>query len=448
MNKTLFLQKIFLMITLLVSYVFLLVVFVVYNEKVCKSYVIFKILHNTDIASCMTIRYLTFVYYCLTAIITITMIISSYIIKTKKITNPFSFLQTTRKRSSVLIFIPVFSESMEELSNTLNSVLLNDYPNENKTIFIVVDGKVKGRNNDDYTSNYARDLLDVGFNHSYSNEYDLYIGIYKNMDYILFIKSNNKGKKNSFLTVMKILNISHCRYNEASSYISFEDSEYEYIHNRIYDQGIDLHKINYTLMLDTDTKINADGITKLVDYLDSYPFTSAVCGNTKITNKTDNIITLSQCYEYYITHYGLKSVECVYGDVLVLSGCFSLYRSEIICDKRIIKQYEIENDKNIYQANLTKLGEDRLLTNLIMTRFPMFNTRYIEQAVCFTKAPTSFKTFLSQRRRWTNSMLFCNLMLLWRTPRYNITKRIRFILIILFEIWIILYLPVVSSYRL
>lgn len=56
---------------------------------------------------------------------------------------------------------------------------------------------------------------------------------------------------------------------------------------------------------------------------------------------------MSQYYEYYITHYTLKALENIFGNVLVLSGCFALYRSNILINKKLIQMYSEEDNSTL-----------------------------------------------------------------------------------------------------
>jgi chitin synthase len=394
----------------------------------------------------MGFRYMYILYDVLLGCLLLLTLVASLYIKLLKVDNPYYSLKSVIKRSNVMIFIPVYSESKNELENTLESVVLNDYPTKSKIMFIVVDGNKKGKDNDDMTSNYARELLDVDINLLKDNENELYVGSYKYVKYILLIKGVNKGKKDSFISVIRTLMGSNKNKEiSKSKEVKSDENKYKRWSDIIVENGVNINKVDYVLMLDTDTRIDASGLRYLVDYLDSNPFTSAVCGETTLTKSDSNILVMAQYYEYYITHYTLKAFETLYGDVLVLSGCFALYRRNILSNKYLLEEYESDDSGNLYKANLSQLGEDRLLTNLILRYYPDFNTKYIESAKCYTNVPMTFKTLLSQRRRWTNSLIFCNIMLLMNLPRYKIWKRISFFLVLVFELWIVLCMPLLLT---
>lgn len=427
----LYYQKIFFLSSVISVYLVITLFYVIIPNNYCNNYDILSFYINDDTLYCMISRYSIVFYYLFICFILVLTFISSLYIKSIKTNNPL-YTITTIKNSNVLIFIPVYSESKNEIEKTIYSVVNDNYPTKNKIMYIVVDGIKKGKNNDDFTSNYVKQLFKINKNLSTDINSELYIGKFNEIPFIIFIKCNNKGKKDSFLHVIKTL---------------YESQNQNIDDNIVLESSIlniYLNKVDYILMLDTDTSIDKSGLTHLVDYLDSNPFTLAVCGETSITNKFDSILTMSQYYEYFITHYALKSFEMVYGkSILVLSGCFALYRKNILLNDLIIKEYTIEKDSNLYYANISKFGEDRLLTNLILQHYPDFNTIYLEIAKCYTNAPIDFKTLLSQRRRWSNSLIFCHLMLLKNLPKYSFFKKIFFSIVLILELWISLFMPII-----
>ena len=433
--KTLFIQKIVFVCIIIISYIIIIGIFVVYPKIFCKEYKMEYFNEVNDSIICISIRYSLIVYYVLIALTLLCTIISAYITKFSKIVDPYSGLYPKKAKSNVLIFIPVYSENKIILENTLESVLLNDYPLDAKIACLVVDGCIVGKNNDDTTSNYAKQILNTTTNISFNKYYQVYVGNYKQMKYILVIKNKNSGKKDSFIFVKKCLY--YCLF---TSNINNNDDLYFYKNI-----GKLMGNINYILMLDTDTKLEESSITSLVNYLDSNITTAAVCGETSLIKKSENFLVMSQYFEYYITHYTLKSLENVFGNVLVLSGCFTLYRKDVLVNKELINLYSKEEKDTLCNANVTLLGEDRYLTNLITRLYPNLNTRYTEKAKCYTEAPSDLKTLICQRRRWTNSMIFCHLKLLGDLPKYNIFKKCIFSMIIIFELWLVLFMPLLIS---
>ncbi|ORX82890.1 hypothetical protein K493DRAFT_307720 [Basidiobolus meristosporus CBS 931.73] len=107
--------------------------------------------------------------------------------------------------------------------------------------------------------------------------------------------------------------------------------------------------------------------------LEKDPKLSGVCGETKVENRTQSYITMIQVFEYFLTHCLLKSFESFYANVLVLSGCFTIYRLKrhsvnpdtgkkevrpAVLDPRIMRDYMAE-PKLMREHNLLTIGEDR-----------------------------------------------------------------------------------------
>jgi chitin synthase len=338
--------------------------------------------------------------------------------------------------SNIIIFIACYSEPKNELLKTINSVVNTNHPLNKKIIFVIVDGKIKGKRNDFTTADYAKEIFKVKNPVWVCEKYEIYNGLYEDIFYILLIKNKNNGKKDSFSLLQRILTY---RENHDEQFLKMYKIIFK---NKFNEQNLIENCKNYILMLDTDTEIEKDSITILSRYLDENENCMAVCGETKLINANQNFITISQAFEYWITHKTLKAIESYYGEILVLSGCFTLYRKSSICNLKLIDKYIHENNDNLYKANITKLGEDRYLTNLLLIEYPEKTTYYLEKAKCYTKCPDNIRTLMSQRRRWSNSLIFCHLFLLFETPNYNFWKKTKFILIIIFELAIMFIGPI------
>ena len=84
------------------------------------------------------------------------------------------------------------------------------------------------------------------------------------------------------------------------------------------------------------------------------------------------------------------------------------------CDY-VYKHYS-KNDAEIetlHEKNLYKLGEDRMLTTLLLQKWNRMHLKYVPEAHCYTIVPDKFSVLLSQRRRWINST-FHNMLYLLR----------------------------------
>jgi chitin synthase len=87
-------------------------------------------------------------------------------------------------------------------------------------------------------------------------------------------------------------------------------------------------------------------------------------------------------------------------------------RPLLSCDD-VYQRYATNNVKTLHDKNLYHLGEDRMLTTLLLRYFPDMKLSFVPEATCYTIVPDKFSVLLSQRRRWINST-FHNMLELLR----------------------------------
>lgn len=342
--------------------------------------------------------------------------------------------------------VTAYSESVEGLRTTLDSIATTDYPNSHKLIMIVCDGLVKGSGNDMTTPEIALSMMkdfverpeDVQ-PHSYvsvvsgskrHNMAKVYAGFYKYDDStvevskqqrvpILVIskcgtpaeanaaKPGNRGKRDSQVILMTFFQ--RVMFDERMTELEYE------IFNSIFKvTGIAPDFYEIMLMVDADTKVFPDSLTHMVAEMVKDPEIMGLCGETKIANKTESWVTGIQVFEYFISHHQTKAFESVFGGVTCLPGCFCMYRIKtpkgpngywvpILANPDIVEHYSDNVVDTLHKKNLLLLGEDRFLTTLMLRTFPKRKQVFVPKAACKTIAPSEFKVLLSQRRRWINS---------------------------------------------
>jgi chitin synthase len=135
----------------------------------------------------------------------------------------------------------------------------------------------------------------------------------------------------------------------------------------------------------------------------------ACCGETQVDNKAQSWVTMIQVFEYYSNHHMKKAFESVFGCVTCLPGCFTMYRiftddmTPLVTSDSILLNYGRNDIESLHEKNLFHLGEDRMLTTLLLKNFPGMRLSFVPEALCWTIVPHTFSILLSQRRRWINS---------------------------------------------
>ncbi|KAI9296380.1 hypothetical protein K502DRAFT_314454 [Neoconidiobolus thromboides FSU 785] len=343
----------------------------------------------------------------------------------------------------VVCNVPCYTEDLESLKRTIDSLAVLKYDDKRKLLFIISDGMVIGGGNELPTPRILLNLLgsdpsldpeplsflSLGEGSKQHNMGKVYTGLYEIrghvVPYIVIVKvgkpservkPGNRGKRDSQLILMKFFNKVH--YDHPM--VPLELEMYHQIKNVI---GVDPHLYEFILMVDADTVVMPDSLNRLVSAMLHDIKIMGICGETSIMNERDSWATMIQVYEYYMSHHLAKAFESLFGSVTCLPGCFSMYRvkspdndSPLLIHDCIINQYSENQVNTLHKKNLFHLGEDRYLTTLMLKNFPFNKLTFTPDAKCLTNAPDTWEVLLSQRRRWINSTVH-NLLELVFLPR-------------------------------
>jgi len=334
-------------------------------------------------------------------------------------------------RSPVMVMVPCYNEGDNELRKTIKSVLNTTYPDENKVLFMVSDGLVTGNGEDMSTPEHLANILGfdidefeddtfeydcIGVTHT-KNRARVYHGIlqkgHKFLKYIVVAKvglpaeattsakPGNRGKRDSQLITIGYYNRIH--YGRELTEL---DSA---IQRAMVDLNLQADMVRFLMAIDADTRVDTMSVTHMVYAMDKNEKVLALCGETKVDNKASSWVTMIQVFEYYNSHHLKKAFEAAFGCVTCLPGCFTMYRiiaddgTPLLPGDAVLYQYSRNDVETLHEKNLYHLGEDRMLTTLLLKHFPDRSLSFIPEAACWTIVPHTFRILLSQRRRWINS---------------------------------------------
>ncbi|KAI8337757.1 chitin synthase-domain-containing protein [Chlamydoabsidia padenii] len=361
---------------------------------------------------------------------------------------PFKF-----KLAPTICLVTCYSEGEDGIRTTLDSVAVSDYPNSHKLLLVICDGIITGHGNSKSTPDICVDMMRdliipadqvqaypyiaIADGQKKNNMAKVYAGFYKFDDttvdpslqqrvpMITIVKCGtaeevasggkpgNRGKRDSQMVLMQFMQ--KVIFDERMTRM-----EYELFNSFWQISNLPADAFELCLMVDADTKLYPDALTRLVSCAVKDPSISGLCGETKIANKKDSWVSMIQVFEYYISHHQSKAFESVFGCVTCLPGCFCMYRIKapkgpngywvpILANPDIVERYSENVVDTLHKKNLLLLGEDRYLSTLMLKTFPNRKMMFVPQAVCKTVVPDTFMVLLSQRRRWINSTIH-NLM--------------------------------------
>lgn len=242
----------------------------------------------------------------------------------------------------VICQVPAYTEGEDHLRKGLDSLTSLAYDNKRKLICVICDGMIVGGGNDRPTPKIVLDILGVdpkidppalpfksiGAGAEQLNYGKVYSGLYEFegnvVPYIVVVKCGkeseqvkakpgNRGKRDSQILLMSFLNRVHHR----SPMSPLELEMFHQINNVI---GVDPELYEYLLMVDADTLVKEDSLTRLVAACTNDSKIAAVCGETSLENEEQSWTTMIQVYEYYISHHLAKAFESLFGSVTCLPG--------------------------------------------------------------------------------------------------------------------------------
>lgn len=143
------------------------------------------------------------------------------------------------------------------------------------------------------------------------------------------------------------------------------------------------------ITVDGDSWLRTDALTQIVERLLSDPEdTHAVAGAVMVRNSRVNFLTRAQEWDYFHGIAAVKRMQGMYHGTLVAQGAFSLYRRQ-----------SLEQVGGWPHC----VGEDIVLSWELLRRG--YRIGYADSALAFTNAPTTFKQFALQRKRWSRGLM-------------------------------------------
>ena len=186
------------------------------------------------------------------------------------------------------------------------------------------------------------------------------------------VKAGNRGKRDSQMILMSFFR--RVMFNELFTPLDF-DLFHKITHITM---GVTPDMFEIILMVDADTKVAPDSLSRMVAAMARDEKVMGLCGETRIANKSESWVSRIQVFEYYLSHHMAKAFESMFGGVTCLPGCFCMYRIKvlkqtidgpmwvpILVNPNIVSTYSECNVESLHQKNLLLLGEDRFLTTMV-----------------------------------------------------------------------------------
>ena len=154
-------------------------------------------------------------------------------------------------------------------------------------------------------------------------------------------------------------------------------------------------KTPYVMAIDADTTLAFDAIEKLMPALD-VPNMAAACGFV-LPRHVSTLWERGRYIEYIFAFTFYKPIQDYYGKPLISSGCFSVYRTDILRANRGWSTRTMAEDMDLtwsfYQAG--------------------HGVRFVPEAMCYPIEPHDFHFMAKQLKRWSHGFIQ-NVRLHWK----------------------------------
>jgi poly-beta-1,6-N-acetyl-D-glucosamine synthase len=162
-------------------------------------------------------------------------------------------------------------------------------------------------------------------------------------------------------------------------------------------QNYALHFVEtaFTMAVDADTTLAPDAVELLLAAL-SAPRVAAACGFV-VPRHVRTVWERGRYVEYLFAFGFYKPIQDYYGKPLISSGCFSVYRMDVLRAQGGWSTRTLAEDMDLtwsfYQAG--------------------YDVRFVPEAVCYPIEPHDFRLLGKQLRRWSHGLVQ-NIQLHWR----------------------------------
>lgn len=185
----------------------------------------------------------------------------------------------------------------------------------------------------------------------------------------------------------------------------------------VLNSGLADARFDLVCTIDGDSRLRSDSLKEIVErFLSDPPETMAVAGAVFVRNSRASLVTAAQEWDYFHGISAVKRMQSMFHGTLVAQGAFSLYKKEAL---------------EAVGGWPESVGEDIVITWAMLEKG--YRIGYAEDAIVFTDAPTTFRQFYQQRKRWSRGLIEA----LQRHKKLLFKKRLS----TMFVWWNMLFLP-------
>jgi len=315
----------------------------------------------------------------------------------------------------IVAFVPVYKETFEQLAKTVDSILNSNVTPNYLLTCIVSDGNSNSKDIFDKIVISKTDLYYKNWK-GQNVSVKLFYGTRNDKHIVLIEKDQNFGKKDSIILTNSIFNKSSHHTNTFTTYF-----KQEILLDLLSVFG--MNEFDYMFATDADTIIDSHTITCLLDSINKRN-AMASCGIVNADKSSSNWFWNNlQNFQYLYGQFTRRTTEDLFGQVLCLPGCISMFRlnSKTIDAQNLYSQIPDKDD--LIVSSVQYVGTDRRYTGSLL--YTNSDAKIVMDTRCnaYTATPQSIHQYTSQRRRWSQNTYF-NTMINIVAPNINLILRV------------------------
>ena len=371
--------------------------------------------------------------------------------------------------------LPCYNETELELRNTINSInIQTDVEKYSKILIIICDGKLNSNDNQNNNMKTNEILTDIIFKDfiTYSNKFDnsykiwsskwndleVHCGIMNGMKFIILIKENNIGKRDSLTLIRRMI---YCyndnnnnpddtnpdKYNFIAYYNYFSLEFIEFIDN-VFDIDINISKVNYIIGTDADTILDIKCTTELISAIQNADDnTVGVVGFVDVVKSWNPLVIYQYCEYLFAQCLKRYAQSIITHKINCLSGCVQLIKvCKETCSNKILDEFNRLplKKENIFKHIRSYASEDRNHMSIIFSIYPYAKTIQNIKAISYTNVPNTLIKFIRQRKRWCAGANTNDLLLI-SNSKHNIWERFQSLInVIIFTLTIFVFIATIE----
>ena len=249
---------------------------------------------------------------------------------------------------NLVAFVPAYSETLEDVNNTVNSIINNNYNNENNNLLICIisDGKINynGIYNNQYYTTYSY-TYKSWLNKSIKT--NISYGTKDNNKIMIIHKQENVGKKDSIMLVNMLFN---------SNTIITDSINMKFTNDVLNDVILqfEINTFDYLFCTDADSTISSDTFIELINSIESND-AIASCGIVNVNlDYRKNVWSYLQNFQYLYGQYMRRTVENLFKQILCLPGCITMLKLNKNLAESMAEYSEIPNDTDLIKSTIIK----------------------------------------------------------------------------------------------